>query len=629
MAHVSLYRKYRPQTFAEIVGQSHVTETLSQAITEDRLHHAYLFTGPRGTGKTSTARILAKAVNCVQGPTPSPCNVCGQCTAITNGSSVDVIEIDAASHGGVDDVRELRERVAFAPASARMKVYIVDECHMLSTAGWNAFLKTVEEPPDHVLFVFATTEPHKVLATILSRTQRFDFRRIDAGTLAARVEHIGEREQVSFDTGAVALIVRAGDGSARDTESVLEQVLAFTGPKVTVEGVAEVLGTTDEDLLADMATGIAAGDVAALCRLVQRLADSGHDLRQFARDATEHLRSLFLIQVAPDADLVPGTPERLTRLRTQAQRLGRIELLRAVDLLAECQAQMRRGNTRLPLELALAKSALPEASGDAAALAARLDRLERRSGVDDAPRAVGAPSLSDAPAGGDGERVDEARTATAPSTPAAPESTVGATAELTSDPGRRNADDAAGAANPASAGPAPAAVADEEPSTPATAAPPSSAAATSGDGDGVDLDLLKRSWPAVLDRVKRQKVRWHALVSMSRPVALDGQTVTLEFRPGHQFHAGECGGADGQRVIGGAIHDVIGVRARLRCVVASDNGDTGPSTEDAEAAEVAEREAMEASGELPDEEELRQQAIETLRRNLGATVVDLGGAGAG
>jgi DNA polymerase-3 subunit gamma/tau len=207
-----------------------------------------------------------------------------------------------------------------------MKVYIVDECHMLSTAGWNAFLKTVEEPPDHVLFVFATTEPHKVLATILSRTQRFDFRRIDAATLAARVEAIGEREQVTFDTGAVSLIVRAGDGSARDTESVLEQVLAFTGPKVTVEGVADVLGATDDDLLADMAAGIADGDVAALCRLVQRIADSGHDLRQFARDATEHLRSLFLIQTAPDADLVPGTPERLARLRAQAGALGQVEL---------------------------------------------------------------------------------------------------------------------------------------------------------------------------------------------------------------------------------------------------------------------------------------------------------------
>jgi DNA polymerase-3 subunit gamma/tau len=604
MAHVSLYRKYRPQTFAEIVGQPHVTETLSQAITEDRLHHAYLFTGPRGTGKTSTARILAKAVNCSRGPTPAPCNACDQCRSITDGSNVDVIEIDAASHGGVDDVRDLRERVAFAPASARMKVYIVDECHMLSTAGWNAFLKTVEEPPDHVLFVFATTEPHKVLPTILSRTQRFDFRRLSADLLGGHITDIGEREQLTFDTGSIALIVRAGDGSARDTLSVLEQVVSFTGPKVTVEGVADVLGTTDDDLLADMAAGIARGDVAALCRLVQRLADSGHDLRQFARDATEHLRSLFLIQTAPDADLVPGTPERLERMRAQAGALGQIELLRAVDLLAECQAQMRRGNTRLPLELAMAKAALPEASGDAAALAARLDRLERRSGVDEAssrprPASAGAdPVALEAP-----DPAPDPIAASAPATAPA----------------------ASGAAHPGPdlQRPKPSAAARASDTSAEAAAGPSS------DGVTVDLDLLRQSWPAVLDRVKQQKVRWHALMSTSRPVAVDGQTVTLEFRPGHQFHARECGGAEGQRVIGGAIHAVLGLRARLRCIVASDDADTEPTPQDAEAAEVAEREAMEAAGDLPDEEELRQQAIETLRRNLGATVVDLGGSGPG
>lgn len=610
MAHVSLYRKYRPQTFAEIVGQPHVTETLSQAITEDRLHHAYLFTGPRGTGKTSTARILAKAVNCARGPTPSPCNACGQCQSITNGSNVDVIEIDAASHGGVDDVRDLRERVAFAPASARMKAYIVDECHMLSTAGWNAFLKTVEEPPDHVLFVFATTEPHKVLPTIVSRTQRFDFRRLSADLLSAHIADIGDREQITFDTGSIALIVRAGDGSARDTLSVLEQVVSFTGPKVTVEGVADVLGATDDDLLADMAGSIAAGDVAALCRLVQRLADNGHDLRQFARDATEHLRSLFLIQTAPDADLVPGTPERLERLRAQAAGLGQIELLRAVDLLAECQAQMRRGNTRLPLELALAKAALPEASGDVAALGARLDRLERRSGVDEAPPGRGPTSPH-----ADVVAVEVSEPASEPMSASAVRA-------------RGAAADPHGNAQPGPDVPAPA-VPEPSPAAPTSDAPGQAPAEQSSGGDTVDIDLLRQSWPAVLDRVKQQKVRWHALMSMSRPVAVDGQTVTLEFRPGHQFHAGECGGAEGQRVIAGAIHDVLGLRARLRCIVASEDGDTAPTPHEAEAAEVAEREAMEAAGDLPDEEELRQQAIETLRRNLGATVVDLGGGGPG
>ena len=583
MAHVSLYRKYRPRTFAEIVGQHHVTDTLAQSITEDRLHHAYLFTGPRGTGKTSTARILAKAVNCYQGPTLTPCNTCDQCRSITDGSNVDVIEIDAASHGGVDDVRDLRERVAFAPAGARMKVYIVDECHMLSTAGWNAFLKTVEEPPDHVLFVFATTEPHKVLPTILSRTQRFDFRRLAASTLTAHLEDIAQREQITLDSGSVALIVRAGDGSARDTLSVLEQVVAFTGPKVTVEGVADVLGTTDDELLAEVAQGIATGNVAALCRLVQRLADSGHDLRQFARDATEHLRALFLLQTAPDADLVPATPERLARLQAQAGRLGQIELLRAVDLLAECQAQMRRGNTRLPLELALVKSALPEASGDPAALAARLDRLERRSA-----------SMSSGLSGDRGGRA----------APRVETSSV--------------VDDEAPVAEPQPARQAPA----PEPTVKDDIDVPEASPRPSVAPDAVDLDLVQQSWQAVLDRVKQRRIRWHALVAISRPISFDGSILGLEFKAGHGFHADQCGTEEGQTVIGGALHDVLGIRPRLRCTVAADDNDTGDEAYEAEAEAVAEREAMEEAGDLPDEERLHQQAIDTLRRNLGATVMD-------
>jgi DNA polymerase-3 subunit gamma/tau len=539
--------------------------------------------------------------------------------SITEGSNVDVIEIDAASHGGVDDVRDLRERVAFAPAGARMKVYIVDECHMLSTAGWNAFLKTVEEPPKHVLFVFATTEPHKVLPTILSRTQRFDFRRMSADTLTAHIEDIAQREQIVFDVGSVALLVRAGDGSARDTLSVLEQVVAFTGPKVTVEGVAEVLGTTDEELLGDLAQGIAAGDVPALCKLVQRLADSGHDLRQFARDATEHLRALFLIQTAPDADLVPGTPERIARLHAQADRLGQMELLRAVDLLAECQAQMRRGNTRLPLELALAKAALPESSGDAAALAARLDRLERRSGVEpaDTPAVASqrehpAPTAMASPDGGGTGGATPTAPAPGP-VQAAPE--LAATASAPSPPARpQSATPPEPRAQPEPAPPPPPALQGE----PAGRSEPAPAPG----GDRVDFELIKQSWPAVLDRVKQRTIRIHALLNMSRPTGYDGTALNLEFKAGHGFHAEQCGGDEGQKVIGGAIHDVLGVRPRLQCTVATHEEDGEQAAHDAEAAAVAERELMEAAGDLPDEEQLHQQAIDTLRRNLGATVVD-------
>ncbi len=600
MAYVSLYRKYRSQTFAEVLGQEHVTRTLSQAIVEDRLSHAYLFTGPRGTGKTSTARILAKAVNCEQGPTPEPCGVCPQCVAITNGSSVDVIEIDAASHGGVDDVRDLRDRVAFAPASARKKVYIVDECHMLSTAGWNAFLKTVEDPPGHVVFVFATTEPHKVLETILSRTQRFDFKRMGGDVLAAHVADIGAREALTFEPGAIDLVVRAGDGSARDTLSVLDQVVAYTGATVTLRGVTDVLGAVPDELLVEAADLLAAGDVAGVCVLVGRLADAGHDLRAFARDTVEHLRQLFLLQVAPAAGLVETTPERLARLQAQAGRLGRVELLRAVELLAEAQAQMRRGNTRLPLEIALVKAALPEACGDPAALAARLDRLERRTGMrpnGTADPAAGADPVE--PADAPGHRVAES-----PAEPARPPGP--AAGGEPADPPRR-------------------------PPEPADPDPPGAAeaAATSVAG-AVDLELVQRSWDAVREAVKRRKRSLDAWLMMGRPVGVRNTTVELAFHSRYGFHADNCASEDSQRVLGDVFDEVLGVRLGVTCTLV-DGGDgddvVAAVADDAvsldeQAAAVLESEAAQAAGDLPDESEAHDVAVRTLTRDLGATVVE-------
>ena len=610
MAYVSLYRKYRPQTFEEIVGQEHVARTLSQAVTEDRLHHAYLFTGPRGTGKTSTARILAKAINCEHGPTATPCNACSQCLGITSGSSVDVIEIDAASHGGVDDVRDLRDRVAFAPASARMKVYIVDECHMLSTAGWNAFLKTVEEPPGHVLFVFATTEPHKVLATILSRTQRFDFKRVPADLLGGHVRNLCGQEGVSIEPDAVELVVRAGDGSVRDTLSVLDQVMAFTGSSVTAAAVADVLGVTPADLLGQASDFIAARDAAGVMTLVQRIADAGLDARQFARDLVEHLRALFLLQVAPDAGLVETTPERLVELRAQATRLGRNELLRAMDLLADAQAAMRRGNTRLPLELALAKAAMPEHSGDAAALAARLDRLERSGVAVPAP-----PAASPAPE-------PEPEPTAAP--PAAPER-VHFDADVTQS--------------------APASVPElgttEEADT-STAEAPSrvqpdahtrQSAPAEAEGSGApDLAAVLARWDEVMERVKTRKIRFHAMLQMGRPLALNGNALTLEFRDGYSLHAESCGSAQGAEVIAAAVQDVMGFSPTIRTVVGG--ADVGPApaihhsdgpepeAEARQMAEVMETEEAERQGDLPDEAEAETMALEALTNTLGATLVE-------
>jgi DNA polymerase III subunit gamma/tau len=400
VAYVSLYRKYRPQTFDDVVGQDHVTRTLANAIAEDRLHHAYLFTGPRGTGKTSTARILAKAINCEEGPTPTPCNACEHCTSITDGTSVDVIELDMASHGGVDDARELRDRALFAPARARRKVYILDEVHMASTAAFNALLKLIEEPPGHVMFAMATTDPQKVLPTILSRVQRLDLRRVSATDVAEHVRRTCDAEGYTIDAGAVEAVVRAGDGSVRDTLSVLEQVLAFAGTEVTTDAVAQVLGQTPTERVFETVELLGERDLAGLLGMVQGLLDDGHDLRRFTLDLVQHVRDLLVLQVAPDRpDLVDATDDRRRRLQAQTAALPGEALLRTVDLLAETVAEQRQGSPRLPLELTLAKLAVPGADGDVAELADRVARLEagtpaprRAAAVDPVPPVERTPA---------------------------------------------------------------------------------------------------------------------------------------------------------------------------------------------------------------------------------------------
>jgi DNA polymerase-3 subunit gamma/tau len=405
VAYVSLYRRYRPASFQDIVGQKHVIQTLVNALGEDRLHHAYLFTGPRGTGKTSIARILAKAINCDEGPTAQPCGTCGQCTAITDGSSVDVIELDMASHGGVDDARDLRDRALFAPASARRKVYILDEVHMASTAAFNALLKLIEEPPGHVLFAMATTDPQKVLPTILSRVQRLDLRRVAADDVGQHVHRVCEAEGYTIEDAAVEAVVRAGDGSVRDTLSVLEQVLSYAGNvasgggTVTAEVVGRVLGHTPLERVVEAVDLLGDRDLAGLLGLVQGLADDGQDLRRFTLDLVQHLRDLLVLHVAPDhPDLVDATDDRRRRLQAQTAVLPQAALLRAVARLADTLAEQRQGTPRLPLELALATLATPGADGDVGELSDRVARLE-----------AGGPSPAPVPAAASVPQVDGAR----------------------------------------------------------------------------------------------------------------------------------------------------------------------------------------------------------------------------
>ncbi|MCX4763245.1 DNA polymerase III subunit gamma and tau [Streptomyces sp. NBC_01275] len=384
MSSLALYRRYRPESFAEVIGQEHVTDPLQQALRNNRVNHAYLFSGPRGCGKTTSARILARCLNCEQGPTPTPCGECQSCQDLArNGpGSIDVIEIDAASHGGVDDARDLREKAFFGPAGSRYKIYIIDEAHMVTSAGFNALLKVVEEPPEHLKFIFATTEPEKVIGTIRSRTHHYPFRLVPPGTLREYLGEVCQKEAIPVADGVLPLVVRAGAGSVRDSMSVMDQLLAgATEVGVTYAMATSLLGYTDSSLLDSVVESFATGDGAAAFEVVDRIIEGGNDPRRFVADLLERLRDLVILAAVPDAaekGLIDAPADVIERMQAQAGVFGAAELSRAADLVNEGLTEMRGATSpRLQLELICARVLLPAAYGDERSVMARLDRIER------------------------------------------------------------------------------------------------------------------------------------------------------------------------------------------------------------------------------------------------------------
>lgn len=489
---MALYRRYRPETFAEVIGQEHVTEPLRHALANNKVHHAYLFSGPRGCGKTTSARILARTLNCEQAPVADPCGQCQSCRDLARGGpgSVDVIEIDAASHGGVDDARDLRERAFFSPVASRYKVYIIDEAHMVSSQGFNALLKLVEEPPPHLKFIFATTEPEKVIGTIRSRTHHYPFRLVPPKALGEYLLTLCEAEGVTLEPNALPLVVRAGGGSVRDTLSVLDQLLSGAGPVgVTYDLAVRLLGYTPDALLDEAVDAFAARDGATVFSVVDRVVESGQDPRRFAEDLLARLRDLVVLTAVPNAvetGLLETPGDRVDHLRGQAAGFGPAELVRTADLVDAALTEFRGATApRLLLELLCARILVP--SADSSSVAARLDRLEKRLGVDSSaePAAVA-------------ERVAD-RSADVP----APD---------------RSADVPATRSTQTQADPSTQTQADPSTAEPEPAAP----VGHLGTAD------VRRLWPTVLDRVKESsRFAWVMLNQNAQVSGLDRDTLTI------------------------------------------------------------------------------------------------------
>ncbi|MER6128318.1 DNA polymerase III subunit gamma and tau [Streptomyces sp. NPDC001795] len=631
MSSLALYRRYRPESFAEVIGQEHVTDPLQQALRNNRVNHAYLFSGPRGCGKTTSARILARCLNCEQGPTPTPCGECQSCRDLArNGpGSIDVIEIDAASHGGVDDARDLREKAFFGPASSRYKIYIIDEAHMVTSAGFNALLKVVEEPPEHLKFIFATTEPEKVIGTIRSRTHHYPFRLVPPGTLRDYLAEVCRKENIPVEDGVLPLVVRAGAGSVRDSMSVMDQLLAgATADGVTYAMATSLLGYTDGSLLDSVVEAFASGDGAAAFEVVDRVIEGGNDPRRFVADLLERLRDLVILAAVPDATekgLIDAPADVLERMQAQAGVFGPAELSRAADLVNEGLTEMRGATSpRLQLELICARVLLPAAYGDDRSVMARLDRLERgvnfsgggagpamgyvpgpevHGGMTGGPVPQGAASVP--PGGGvaaaraavraggapgAGGATPTAVPAPPPVSPEVPPTAPAAPAAAQPQPPAAPAPAAPGAwptAAPAGGGRRPGgwptaapAGGGQPPSTPAppaqpapTPSPSAPATAPAPAPGGLDPRML---WPNILEAVKnRRRFTWILLSQNAQVAGFDGTTLQLGFvNAGARDNFASSGSED---VLRQALAEQFNVQWKIEAITDPSGGSAPPA----------------------------------------------------
>jgi DNA polymerase III subunit gamma/tau len=551
--HQALYRRYRPQTPTEVLGQEHVVRALTGAIREGRLHHAFLFAGPRGTGKTSTARILAKMIDCDSGPTAEPCGTCEQCVAVRDGTHLDVVEIDAASHGGVEDARELREKAPTAPVQGREKIYIIDEAQRLSREAFDALLKVFEEPPQGVRFVLATTEPHKMPATIVGRCQRFDFRRLTLEQLAEHLISVADAEGIALGSPAAYAIARHAEGSARDALSLLDQASVLGGRSVDEGTLRVLLGTPRGEVQHEIADAVALGDPLDCFRIVDRLVQDGRDIRNLTAELLTHFRDLLLVRTAPgQEDLVDVPTETYELLRVQSGKFTPPELARVLSLLLAAQNDMRwTTSPRLSLELALIRATMPETDASPDGLISRLERLERLANVE-------------------------------PATPAA--SPGGDPAETT-------------VVEVVAPEPQPEHAAEPSPGAEVVAAP---------DAGNVDVMMLRRSWPAVIEHLGEMKQPiLRALLESATVATFDGETLQLAFPPAFRNNVRQV--QNRLDTLQGALSDLFGIRPAITCVAREDR-----SAGDAASVVLVEED------DVPDEAE----ALRRIQEMLGARPIE-------